>query len=118
MRRISSVESPNRGFRSDNINFDIKLRGRERSSRFIREATVVDHMSTERAQGRAAGWGGPILAAAHEFWDGTSRHNRNRFLWGIPGTLLTLSVVGAPVGLPMVWKAYEHRKAHERAVVR
>ena len=30
---------------------------------------------------------------------------RARFLWGIPGTILTLSLIGAPLGLPMIWKA-------------
>lgn len=43
-------------------------------------------------------------------------HDRWRFLWGVPGTLLTLSLVLAPIGLPMIMKARQHRLAAEGTV--
>lgn len=43
-------------------------------------------------------------------------HNRWRIIWGIPGTLLTISIILAPLGLPMLWKAYRHRLAAEGTV--
>lgn len=45
-------------------------------------------------------------------------HDRWRFIWGIPGIILTLTIVLAPLGLPMLWKAYEHRLAAEGTVTR
>ena len=33
-----------------------------------------------------------------------------RFLWGIPGTVLTLSVIGAPIGIPMLFRAHAHQR--------
>lgn len=36
-------------------------------------------------------------------------HNARRFLWGVPGTMLTLSVIGAPVGLWMLKNARVHQ---------
>jgi len=43
-------------------------------------------------------------------------HSKWRWVWGLPGTVLTVSIVGAPLGLPMLWKAYRHRKAAEGSV--
>ena len=37
-------------------------------------------------------------------------HDRPRVLLGFLGTALTLSVVGAPLGVPMLWRAYRHRR--------
>lgn len=44
---------------------------------------------------------------------GRSRHGIWRFVWGIPGTVLTLSVIGAPLGLFMLRKAREHQRELE-----
>lgn len=38
-------------------------------------------------------------------------HDRRRFALGVTGTALTLSLVFAPVGLPLVWSAHRHRLA-------
>lgn len=38
------------------------------------------------------------------------RHDRPRLLLGAIGTALTLSVVGAPLGVPLLWRAYRHRR--------
>ena len=58
------------------------------------------------------------------------RHNRWRLFYGGVGTVLTLSVVFAPVGIPMLLAADHHRRqasggrdapgllAHARAVIR
>lgn len=43
------------------------------------------------------------------------RYDIGRFLWGIPGTLLVLSVIGTPLGVPMLLRArrYQNRLAGE-----
>ena len=46
----------------------------------------------------------------------TASHSKYRWLWGIPGFVLTMSLVGSPIGIPMLWKAYKHRKAYEGSV--
>lgn len=46
----------------------------------------------------------------------TSSHSKWRWVWGIPGLILTMSIIGAPIGLPMLWNAYKHRKAYEGGV--
>lgn len=43
-------------------------------------------------------------------------HDRWRIIWGIPGMILTLTIVLAPLGLPMIWKAYQHRLAAEGTI--
>ena len=43
----------------------------------------------------------------------TNGHSRSRWVWGIPGFILTMSVIGAPIGIPMLYKAYKHRKRYE-----
>lgn len=43
----------------------------------------------------------------------TWRHNRLRFWFGAVGTLLTLTIVFAPIGLPLLWSAHRHRAAAE-----
>lgn len=45
--------------------------------------------------------------SSHELW---------KRVWGFPGTMLTLSIVFTPLGLPMLWKAYRHRLAAEGTV--
>lgn len=39
------------------------------------------------------------------------RHERWRYLLGIAGTLLTVSLAFAPVGLPVLWRAHRHQLA-------
>lgn len=48
-------------------------------------------------------------------YDVTS-HHRWKLIWGIPGMVMSLSVVFTPLGLPMLWKAYRHRLAAEGTV--
>jgi len=48
---------------------------------------------------------------------GPERNRRARFVWGLIGALLTLTVVGAPVGLPCLLKAWGHHRAMARRVV-
>lgn len=45
-------------------------------------------------------------------------HDRWRFLMGGLGTLMSLSLVFAPVGLPLLWRAHRHRLAAEGTVTR
>lgn len=45
------------------------------------------------------------------------RNRRARFVWGLVGALLTLTVVGAPVGLPCLLKARGHHRAMTGRVV-
>lgn len=45
-------------------------------------------------------------------------HDRWRLLLGVSGTVLSLSVVLAPLGLPMVWRAHRHRLAAAGSVTR
>lgn len=45
------------------------------------------------------------------------RNRRARFVWGLVGVLLTLTVVGAPVGLPCLLKARGHHRAMTGRVV-
>jgi predicted nucleic acid-binding Zn ribbon protein len=45
------------------------------------------------------------------------RNRRARFVWGLVGALLTLTVVGAPVGLPCLLKARGHHRATTGRVV-
>lgn len=40
-----------------------------------------------------------------------ARHDRWRVIWGIPGMALTLSIIFAPLGIPMLWQAVRHRRA-------
>ncbi|WP_164471842.1 hypothetical protein [Halosimplex salinum] len=47
----------------------------------------------------------------------TERNRRDRFVWSLLGTLLVLSVVGAPVGLVLLWKASRHHRAMSGGVV-
>jgi heme/copper-type cytochrome/quinol oxidase subunit 2 len=42
-------------------------------------------------------------------------HKRKMWLWGIPGVMLTFSVVGIPLGVPMLWIARRNRKKAEKA---
>lgn len=47
----------------------------------------------------------------------TDRNRRDRFVWGVLGGLLVLSVIGAPLGALCCWKAVVHHRAmHGRAV--
>lgn len=46
-----------------------------------------------------------------------ARNERARFVWGVVGLLLTLSVAGAPVGLVLLWKAFQHHRAATGRVV-
>ncbi len=39
------------------------------------------------------------------------RHERWRLLLGLAGTLLTVSLAFAPVGLPVLWRAHRHQLA-------
>lgn len=43
-------------------------------------------------------------------------HNRRRLVYGLLGTALTLSVVGAPLGISLLWLAVHHRRQYERGV--
>ena len=45
-----------------------------------------------------------------------SRHDRRRRLLGVVGTALALSVVLAPLGIPLLWLAHRHRLAAEGTV--
>jgi hypothetical protein len=47
----------------------------------------------------------------------TRRNERVRFVWGVLGLLATLTVVGAPVGLLLLWKAARHHRAMTGSVV-
>jgi len=44
-------------------------------------------------------------------------YNRKKWLWGIPGVILTFSVIGIPLGVPMLWIARRNRKKAESATV-
>lgn len=46
-----------------------------------------------------------------------TRNERARFLSGVLGIALTLSVVGAPIGALLLWKAYNHHCAATGRVV-
>lgn len=46
------------------------------------------------------------------------RHDRRRPWLGALGTALTLSVVLAPLGLPLLWLAHQHRLAAAGSVAR
>lgn len=46
----------------------------------------------------------------------TSRHNELRYYFGVIGTLLSLTIVLAPLGLPLVGLAYRHRQLAEGTV--
>jgi hypothetical protein len=46
-----------------------------------------------------------------------ARNRRGRFVWGVLGALATLTVVGAPVGLLLLWKAGRHHRAMTGSVV-
>ncbi|WP_436927880.1 hypothetical protein [Halosimplex amylolyticum] len=45
------------------------------------------------------------------------RNRRDRFVWGLLGTLLVLSVIGAPLGAALCWKAFGHHRAMTGRVV-
>ena len=45
-----------------------------------------------------------------------ARHNRWRFVWGLPGMLLIVSGLFAPLGVPLLMKAHRHRLAAEGSV--
>lgn len=45
-----------------------------------------------------------------------SRHDRIRLVRGLLGTALTLTVVLAPIGIPLLWSAYRHRQLAEGTV--
>lgn len=45
------------------------------------------------------------------------RNEQDRFVWGVAGLFLTLTVVGAPVGLLFLWKALAHHRATSGRVV-
>jgi predicted nucleic acid-binding Zn ribbon protein len=65
--------------------------------------------------------GGAVPSGAqscqHCGYDATS-HSKYRWFWGLLGLLFMLSIIGIPLGVPMLWKAYKHRKAYERGVAR
>lgn len=46
----------------------------------------------------------------------TADHNRRRLYLGAAGIVLTLSIVLAPLGLPMLWLAHRHRQLAEVTV--
>lgn len=46
----------------------------------------------------------------------TSSHSKWRWVWGIPGFILLMSIIGIPLALPMLWKARKHRLAYKRGV--
>lgn len=43
-------------------------------------------------------------------------HNRHRFWLGLTGTVLTLTIVLSPIGLPLLWMAHQHRQRAEGTV--
>lgn len=43
-------------------------------------------------------------------------HDRWRILLGGVGTLMTLTVVFAPFGMPLVWRAHRHQRAADGTV--
>lgn len=47
-----------------------------------------------------------------------ARHNRRRFYLGALGTLLTLTIVLAPIGVPLLLSAARHRSLAEGTVTR
>lgn len=54
-----------------------------------------------------------LVAPPPDVSDETWRHNRMRFWFGAVGTILTLTIVLAPLGLPLLWAAHRHRAAAE-----
>lgn len=46
----------------------------------------------------------------------TASHNKYRWMWGLLGLPLMLSVIGIPIGLICAWKARKHRKALKSSV--
>lgn len=42
---------------------------------------------------------------------------RARTIWGISGLAATLTIIGAPIGLLLLWKAYQHNRATTGRVV-
>lgn len=45
------------------------------------------------------------------------RNEQDRFVWGVAGLFLTLTIVGAPLGLLFLWKALAHHRATSGRVV-
>lgn len=45
------------------------------------------------------------------------RTRRGRFVNGILGSLLTLTLVGAPFGIPLLYRSLTYHRAHTRGVV-
>lgn len=43
-------------------------------------------------------------------------HNRRRLWLGAIGTVLTLTVVLSPIGIPLLWRAHRHRQLAETTV--
>ena len=43
-------------------------------------------------------------------------HDRRRLAFGTLGSILTLSVVGAPIGIPLLWLAIRHRRRYDEGV--
>ena len=42
-------------------------------------------------------------------------YNRKKWLYGVVGFVLTVSVIGVPIGLPLLWFGYRNRKKAEKA---
>lgn len=63
--------------------------------------------------------GDEILAGSYECpscGHSTETHNRRRLYFGAAGTALTLTIVLAPLGLPLLWLAHRHRQLAEVTV--
>ena len=57
------------------------------------------------------------VCRAYGYDTDSERNRRDRFVWGLLGGLLVCSVVAAPVGLVLCWKALQHHRAVTREVV-
>lgn len=64
---------------------------------------------------RATDWSVTDQPLLRKTSDSETRHDRLRLVFGIVGTALSLTLVLAPLGLPLVWLAYRHRLASRDA---
>lgn len=77
-------------------------------------------MSTEIGPCRNCGHRVPVTASRCRFcgYDADPEWNeRARAVWGIRGLAAVLSIIGIPIGLLLLWKAYQHHRTGTGRVV-